>query len=355
MRVLHVLEPAIAGVPAYVDLLGLELDRRGVEQHVLTSNEQEWSFDDWTTTSIRREWSRSMPSTIGAGRAIRSLVAAREIDVVHAHASWAGLAARLVPAGAPVVYQPHGWGADSVGSSAAKRVASRVEAALARRTARLLLLSEAEVAAAPTGVTHRKVDPLVDLRRFEAMGVEERAATRSRLGIDSDGPLLVCVGELTERKRQASLAAAWRDRPGDKGRLVFVGDGQARADVESHLDHSSTVLGWRDDVPSIVAAADGVIVASQGEGFSLVIVEALASGTPVHSTPVGGSESIGEDGTVVQDLPKLIAAALAFPPESLSDEARRGRSDRAKARFALRPAIDAIAAVYDEVTRAPRE
>ncbi|MEZ5166337.1 MAG: hypothetical protein R2695_07530 [Acidimicrobiales bacterium] len=59
LRVLHVLEPAIAGVPAYVEKLGRELSDRGVEQVVLTSDRQTWEFAHWPRKVIRRPWKRT--------------------------------------------------------------------------------------------------------------------------------------------------------------------------------------------------------------------------------------------------------------------------------------------------------
>ncbi|MDH3295080.1 MAG: hypothetical protein OER95_12250, partial [Acidimicrobiia bacterium] len=59
--VLHVLEPTIAGVPAYVDHLGRHLAARGVRQGVLVADREgfeRWDFGDWAERVEVRPWSR---------------------------------------------------------------------------------------------------------------------------------------------------------------------------------------------------------------------------------------------------------------------------------------------------------
>ncbi|MCH7788655.1 MAG: hypothetical protein IH940_04365, partial [Acidobacteria bacterium] len=92
--ILHILEPARAGVPAYVNLLGSTLADRGYRQHVLTGMDQEWDFASWAESVHRHEWHRTIGSTWAVASIARRVVANTSVDLVHAHATWAGLASR---------------------------------------------------------------------------------------------------------------------------------------------------------------------------------------------------------------------------------------------------------------------
>ena len=299
---------------------------------------------------VRSPWERTLQSTIKVAAQVRRVVQANDIDIVHAHASWAGVATRVGPVGAPVVFQPHGWGSLSVGSKSAARMVSLTEHALSNRTAAVLLLSQAEEAQRLSSPIVRQVKPVVSLEGFSPLDDTERSARRSALGWDDDAMVLVCVGEFSDRKQQLALVQQFSYLARRTDRLVLIGDGPTRGDIEMVKAENVQLIGWQSDVGGWLPAADGLIIASKGEGFSLVILEALASGVPVFSTPIGGSEVICEaDGVVDPSVKDLIRAAALGHALLGTSQARTNRSERVKAAF--EPAIGAkqIADVYQEV------
>ena len=347
LRVLHVLEPAIAGVPAYVEALGRELAADGVEQVVLTADDQEWEFADWPRAVVRVPWRRRPADTFRVGREVERLIERHDIDLVHAHATFAGVATRVRPMSVPVLYQPHGWGHLSTRRRISARVARTIERVLDGRTDVLLTLSEQEAADAPRSRSSERVRPIVALGGFAPLTDVERRAARLEYGWAPDERVHLCVGELSHRKNQLPLAAAFRRHAGDHDRLAFAGDGDARSALEGHGDDNIQIMGWRSDVARLMGAADTLVVPSLGEGFSLVILEALATGLPVFTTPVGGSEVIsGTDGAIRSSVDDVVRAAVSSTlPDGGTDE-RLERAERHRASASIETVADDFLRIY---------
>ncbi|HTU10216.1 MAG TPA: glycosyltransferase [Allosphingosinicella sp.] len=165
----------------------------------------------------------------------------------------------------------------------------------------------------------------IDLAAFRPV---DRAAAKAALGVA--GPLLVAAGGLLERKGQDLAIAALRAIPG--ATLILVGDGPDRVRLEG-LAAGLPVrfLGVRPhgELPGLLGAADVMVLPTVSEGLANVWVEALACGTPVVTTDVGGAREVIDRpaaGRLVPRDPAAIAAAvndlLAEPPTQ--EAAREG-------------------------------
>lgn len=158
----------------------------------------------------------------------------------------------------------------------------------------------------------------IDLDLFRPAG---RAAAKAALGVE--GPLLVAAGALLERKGQDLAIAALKLLPG--ATLILVGDGPDRARLEGLAGGANVhFLGNRPhaELPALLAAADVMVLPTVSEGLANVWVEALACGTPVVTSDVGGAGEVidrPEAGRLVPRDPAAIAAAvrelLADPPD----------------------------------------
>ncbi len=163
----------------------------------------------------------------------------------------------------------------------------------------------------------------VDLDNF-APGDRQaaRAALAGELGLepgpgcDSGRPLIVSVGSLTPVKDFPLLLNALRQVPAAD--LLIAGHGPERAALEQLA--GTLGLGARvrflgaiahDRLPLLYRAADLFALASQREGLANVWIEALASGTPVVTTDVGGARE-------VIDRPEAGRVAAARTPEALA-------------------------------------
>ena len=154
----------------------------------------------------------------------------------------------------------------------------------------------------------------VDLAAFRP--ADDRAAAKAALGVG--GPLLVAVGALTERKGHALLIEAVRLLPG--ATLTIAGAGPYRAALEGKiaaagLGERVRLLGARphEALPALFAAADIALLASAAEGLANVWVEALACGTPIVISDVGGAREVVDRpaaGRIAARDPAAIAAAV---------------------------------------------
>lgn len=161
----------------------------------------------------------------------------------------------------------------------------------------------------------------IDRERFRPCDKRE---ARRRLGLE--GPLIVTVGALIERKGQALAIEAIARLPGTT--LLLVGDGPDRAALERlagarGVQGRVRFLGARPhaEIPGLIGAADVMLLPCRSEGLANVWVEALACGTAVVTSDIAGArEAIPDDaGRLVPRDPAAIAdavkALLADPPE----------------------------------------
>jgi len=151
----------------------------------------------------------------------------------------------------------------------------------------------------------------------------ERDDARARFDIAC--PTLVFAGRIT---RQKSLEVALDALANVEGvSLIVAGDGPDLPDVrlaatERGLDERVRFLGplERDDVLALFRAADAAVLTSSWENFPHTVVEALAVGTPVVATAVGGVPELVRDGENGLLVPAGDSDALAAAIRRLVDE-----------------------------------
>ena len=153
-----------------------------------------------------------------------------------------------------------------------------------------------------TDVPVRVIPNGVDTSRFRKM---DRDDAREFMGF-GDEPFFLYVGRLVTKKGLFTLLLAFRDvlKEIPKAKLRIAGKGK----LKPVLSSMSKVLGINGNVeflgyvpddalnPLFSSADVFVLPSSFGESFGIVILEAMASGTPVIGTKVGGIEEILDDG-----------------------------------------------------------
>jgi glycosyltransferase involved in cell wall biosynthesis len=145
---------------------------------------------------------------------------------------------------------------------------------------------------------------------------EARAAVADLVPID--GPLLVSVGNLIPLKGHDLAIAALADLP--NARLAIAGTGPEHERLRSltkRLGCESRVhmLGriGPETMPALLSAADAMVLPSENEGLANAWIEALACGTPLVITDVGGAREVVTSpsaGRLVERTPEAIAAGV---------------------------------------------
>lgn len=154
-----------------------------------------------------------------------------------------------------------------------------------------------------------------------------RETVRRELAIPHGAVVVVIAARLDPMKDWGGMLAAVADLPGVI--TVAIGTGTERLPPQAGLVR----LGWRDDVPRILNAADIFMLGSAfGEGTSLAVVEAMSCSLPCVVTDVGGNGTIVGDAGIV--VPRRQEAAVRDAVMQLvSDPERRevmGRAGRAR-------------------------
>jgi glycosyltransferase involved in cell wall biosynthesis len=283
--------------------------------------------------------------------ALRRALATLHPDVVHAHGLRAGLAASLATTGAPLVVTWHnGLGRGWLRGLLERRVARGADVTLGAST---------ELVARARQLGGRDVRPGPVAAPELPAPSRAPAALRAELGLERDQPMVLSVGRLHPHKGYHVLIAAaarWRTRTPEPV-LVIAGGGPAHGRLTAMIaaTHAPVrLLGHRDDVADLLAAADLAVVTSVLEARQLFAQEALRAGVPLVATAVGGlPELVGDAAVLVPpgDVDAVDAAVTAL----LADPARRAELARlGRAQAATWPTqaqvLDQIRAVYAGLT-----
>lgn len=207
----------------------------------------------------------------------------------------------------------------------------------------------------------------VDMARFGTppADTDRRTVLRTApFSLAADSLVVGTVGRLQTVKDQALLlnafarAIACKPELRSRGRLVIVGDGPLRADLESLIDALGLrqyvwLAGEQSDVPAWLRSLDLFVLPSRSEGISNTILEAMACGLPVVATDVGGNSELVEAGVTgelvaagdVEALAHRLARAIDEPAR-LQAQGRAGRR-RAEQRFSLDAMVAGYESMYD--------
>lgn len=159
--------------------------------------------------------------------------------------------------------------------------------------------------------------------------------------------------------RAFALASA-----GSDARLTLVGDGPEQGVArqlarELGLAERVVFLGERDALPELLAGADVFALASSEESFGLSALEAMACGTPVVSTDVGGVREVVEDGRQGFLVPATDLEAYAerlqrlLRDRELSRRLGAAARERAVARFERHHVVEQYETLYRELLQRP--
>lgn len=292
-----------------------------------TREKSEWNTGNW--------WQRVVARFTAVGRRAR-LITSQNIDLVHlnnspriGHTDWLP-AARLarvpcIVTAVGLVLEPY----------------SPIKRFLSRHFDRIITISKyLTQALGAEGVTTdlcTLVYPGVDAERLRSRVQRARSEVRQELGIAERTVLVVMVGNIRHWKGQHVVVEALSHIPQatlDKLHVIFVGavapvDAEYLATLKSAiqragLQHVTTFLGGRRDVPDLLNASDISVHASVvPEPFGLVVPEAMALGKPVIAASTGGpAEVLTPESGIVYDpsRPEDLARHLG---ELVVDSARR--------------------------------
>lgn len=345
----------------------LTLELRDLVEHVVVATsggeplEAMLREDGVNLRKVARPYPRPLP-LVRAAAGLVPLLRRERPHVVHAHNPGAGVAAALARLlsgrrDLAIVTTYHGVmpGRMSRASAAMER-SSDVVVAIAPAATRVLVEHGLDPAKSATV-----------LNAVEPVPKRGRDAIRAEFGV-ADAELVVTVGRYAEEKNHALLVEALALLAGRRPRLraLLVGVGELEEELKAQvrrlgLDDVVAITGERADAIDITAAADVFALSSDWEGLPLAVLEALALGTPVVSTDVGGiSDAVrdGETGLLVPPRdPEALAAALerVLADRELAERLAAGGLAFAAAELAERAMAERYVEIYSSAVSARRK
>lgn len=331
-------------------------------EHVIlcltTSGESERLLPPNTqVVELHKPQGNSPLSLLKLSRVLKSL----RPDIVHTR-NWSGMdgiiAARMAGIRA-VLHGEHGWGMEDPQGLHTKRVLIR--RFLSRWVSEYTCVSKQIENWLRNDVRVRK--PVTQI--YNGVDAEKycpgngRDQIRAELGLAADIPLVGVVGRLDPIKDHPTLFRAFEAVRTvlPEARLLVAGDGPERKRLEGQAGEGVIFLGNRSDVPEILRALDLFVLPSLNEGISNTILEAMATGTPVVATRVGGNPELVEDectGILVKpgDFQSMASAILRYL-EHADLRARHSEAGRQSVlkRFSIEAMVRSYEAIYRRLDR----
>lgn len=342
-------EYEVAYMLAWKDSLVPEIERSGIKVHCLNY--------------------RPGREPVVAYRLTR-LLSERQIGLVHAHLPVAGILARIVRRvsnGPPVVYTEHNtWDRYQRVTRFANRWTFRWnDAAIAcsEQVRHSIVGHNGRRESRPAVVT---VLNGIDVHALDEVRGSP-SEVKSEFAIPQSHRLIVHVGTFTPKKGHRYLLDAMRRLVDSNSEtsLLLVGQGPIEHAVRDRvqdlrLSEHVVFAGLRHDAPRLMKAADVLALSSLHEGLPLVVLEAMAVGTPVVATKVGGVPEAIEDGRTgvlvdpasPRDLADGLTRVLDDP--ELGERLRKEADRRVRESFDISTMVRAIEGVYAQTLAASR-
>ena len=250
-----------------------------------------------------------------AYKKIKKILKEIQPDIVHTHASKAGLLGRMaafslrIPV---VVHTFHGHVFHSYFGKFKTTFFKQIERYLAKKSTGIIAISalqKHELADVHKIVNQEKIKviPLgFDLQKFQEGRIEKREAVRAQYKLSDDEVAITIIGRLAPIKDHDYflnvIEEVLKQTP-QEIKVFIVGDGSEKNHIEDRVNKLNEaypnrimMTSWILDIATFIQGMDIVCLTSKNEGTPVSLIEAQAAGVPVISTDVGGVRDAMEDG-----------------------------------------------------------
>lgn len=287
---------------------------------------------------------------------------ALNVDLIHSHGykpSVFGFAIKLL-SGIPVMTTCHLW-FEPANAPLKMRVMLKLESVVYRWFPKVVAVSDAiKETLVKNGIDSRKIEVLkngVEVTKAE-LREEEKTDLRKRLGVNEKSLCILNAGRLTRQKGQWTLveAAAILKGDGVDFHVFIVGEGRLREELNEkilqlRLEEHVSLLGFRSDMPELLAISNAFALPSLDEGMPMSLLEAAAAEVPVVTTAVGDIPKLIKHEETGLIIPKEDARALASALERIHTDSlfAKNLTKRAKTTLEQEYSSSAMAEKYHSI------
>lgn len=301
-------------------------------------------------------------------RQVKRLCHGQQYALIHCHSPIGGVVARLAARksrkkGTKVIYTAHGFHFFKGAPLKNWLLFYPMERLCARFTDLLITINREDHALAQEKMKAGKVVYVpgigVNTAAFGAEG--ELASLRGELGLAPEDKVILSVGELSRRKNHKVILQAMAKLKDPTVHYLICGIGPEEENLTAlakqlGMENQLHLLGYRRDIPQMMAAADVYAFPSLQEGLPVALMEAMAAGKAVVASRIRGNDDLleGQTGGVLLDagdaegFAQAIARLLADP--AAAEE--MGRDNRRRIQGFDRSVVDAqMKMLYQEISQ----
>lgn len=287
--------------------------KQGYEVHIATKiTVKRDEFDKMGVVSHDINFSRSPYSIANITSLIQliNIMKKNKYRLVHVHTPVAALLARLaskITNTKPVLYTAHGFHFYNGAPLKNWILYYSMEKLAARWTDGLITMNEEDFEIAHTlpirinGNIYKVHGVGIDIQKYRIDDAEIRTKTRHKLNLADDDIMILTVAELNQNKNHIQLIKAIAElRETGNVYCFIVGEGKLKQYLHDYvkkknLEKKVIFLGFRKDVPELLAASDIFCMLSYREGLPRAVMEAMAAGKPVVASNIRGNRDLIKD------------------------------------------------------------
>ncbi len=345
MKILHVITlSGVGGAPSVVAQLSNALVQQGHEVMVV-AGEGDGKLFELLDKRVKRQQIPTLVRRVSPLNELKALAALRKVyrdfkpDLIHLHSSKAGVLGRVAFPASKIVYTVHGF--DSIRLVFRKFLP--LEKALQKKCAAIVGVSRYDaVNLRADGITSNVSYVYNGISRPEVMKEDPFAKWRGYKRI------VLCIARLAAPKRHDLFIEVARKMPDCA--FLWIGN-QQEPDIE--YPENVAFLGSILNAGAYTQFADAFLLPTDYEGLPIAIIEALANGTPIVASAVGGISELldGRNGFAVKNDPAVMAASLR---RIFADEDNRRKMSEAarntyETAFTLEKMTDGYLRIYEKI------
>jgi len=199
----------------------------------------------------------------------------------------------------------------------------------------------------------------IDLSRYE--GEIRKPTLKDELGLEQHSILVGNLSALADHKDFPTWLKAARILARRHPQLYFIIAGKGpeedtirRFITENSLEEHIRLIGFRNDIPSVMRSLDIFLMSSKTEGLGTILIEAMAAGVPVVATRAGGIPELVEDGVtgllaVPGDSEGLADAVTRLLEDAVLRQKIKNNARMKAGEFSFRKTAEATLAVYRQI------